>query len=286
MAPTVCTGIIARNSAKVINRLRSARLSRTGIQRAGRYRLASGSGPNPITPSIELLLTGPLDEVLRPRSDRYLRRYRNAAGGIGGVCEAANFNGRCIAIRWLPRHNLDVSMFLPGFKRDSLVELSVTATTLLCGTVQRAPSRPRACRSNRPSWMASFDRPLIRKAIAEKLQLQAFEGRAIARSAAGRMACHIGDTSGRAAPARLTSSAASRSRSSQRACARGQRFALPCSRRLAVVMMCGTAIDRCSLANPADRVGRGGGAPRCWLGCVTLSTTQPVGSCHCFDRRL
>lgn len=43
--------------------------------------------------------------------------------------------------RWLPHRSLDVPVFLPGFKHDRLVNLSITATTSLSGTVWRAPLR-------------------------------------------------------------------------------------------------------------------------------------------------
>ena len=42
-------------------------------------------------------------------------------------------------VRWLPHRSLDVPVFLPGFKRDRLVDVSITATTSLGGTAWRAP---------------------------------------------------------------------------------------------------------------------------------------------------
>jgi hypothetical protein len=42
-------------------------------------------------------------------------------------------------IRWLPHRSLNVPVFLPGFKHDSLVDLSITATVSLSGTVWHAP---------------------------------------------------------------------------------------------------------------------------------------------------
>jgi hypothetical protein len=42
-------------------------------------------------------------------------------------------------IRWLPHRSLDVPVFLSGFKRDSLMDLSITATASLGDTVWRAP---------------------------------------------------------------------------------------------------------------------------------------------------
>jgi hypothetical protein len=42
-------------------------------------------------------------------------------------------------VRWLLHRSLDVPVFLPGLKHDRLVNLSITATTSLGGTVWRAP---------------------------------------------------------------------------------------------------------------------------------------------------
>jgi hypothetical protein len=41
-------------------------------------------------------------------------------------------------VRWLP-HGLEAPVFLPGFKHDRLVDVSITATTSLGATAWRAP---------------------------------------------------------------------------------------------------------------------------------------------------
>ena len=62
-------------------------------------------------------------------------------------------------IRWLPHRSLDVPVFLPGFKRDGLVDLSITATTSLGGTVWRAPLRYPALSESPASTATAWTSP-------------------------------------------------------------------------------------------------------------------------------
>ena len=57
-------------------------------------------------------------------------------------------------VRWLPRGGQDVPVFLPGFKSDRLVELSIAAISSAGGMMWRAPLRYSAL-SDRPASTAT-----------------------------------------------------------------------------------------------------------------------------------
>jgi hypothetical protein len=62
-------------------------------------------------------------------------------------------------VRWLPHRSLEVPVFLPGFKHDRLVNLSITATTSLGGTVWRAPLRYPALSESLASTATAWTSP-------------------------------------------------------------------------------------------------------------------------------
>ena len=71
-------------------------------------------------------------------------------------------------IRWLPHRSLDVPVFLPGLKRDGLVDLSITATASLGGMVWRAPLQYPALSETPASTATAWTSPdghLLRLAV-------------------------------------------------------------------------------------------------------------------------
>jgi hypothetical protein len=72
-------------------------------------------------------------------------------------------------VRWLPHRSVDVPVFLPGFKRDRLVDLSITSSTSLGDTVWRAPVRYPALSETSSASMAtaqtSADRHLLQLTV-------------------------------------------------------------------------------------------------------------------------
>jgi hypothetical protein len=73
-------------------------------------------------------------------------------------------------VRWLPRGGEDVPVFLPGFKADRLVDLSIAAVPSSEGTLWQAPLRYAALSRNRTSMVTAQTSP-----DGHLLQL-AFEG--------------------------------------------------------------------------------------------------------------
>jgi hypothetical protein len=62
-------------------------------------------------------------------------------------------------VRWLPRGGKDVPVFLPGFKAERVVNLSVTAATSAAGTLLRAPLHYPTLRDSPASTAAALISP-------------------------------------------------------------------------------------------------------------------------------